>query len=252
MIEEAIEIFKNRPKYTNCYVTYNIFLNLIHNELFYVIDKNIFILKSQNGIFKFLYFVNNLDDIVKANIFLDNINTSISLEFVTKDISMIPKFEDYGFGLYKVFSRYTVLNRDRILPKRKNNDVELADIRDIHEIHKIAKLVFDPVSDFIPTIEELEKFVKNNELYFIKKDEILGFALYIKQFYGYDFRINCVIPKYQSKLIGYKFVANLPNDGNKCICWVDDNNLAAIRLNESIGFSKDGLKNYIFLRNNKN
>ena len=58
--------------------------------------------------------------------------------------------------------------------------------------------------------------------------------------------------KYQSKLIGYKFVANLPNDGNKCICWVDDNNLAAIRLNESIGFSKDGLKNYIFLRNNKN
>ncbi|MGJ0373023.1 GNAT family N-acetyltransferase [Aliarcobacter cryaerophilus] len=252
MTQKAIEIFKNRPKHTNCYVTYNRFLNLINSELFYIIDNNIFILKSENGIFKFLYFVDSLEDIEKSNIFLKNINTPIALEFVTKDIKNIPKFEDFGFIFYKVFSRYSVLKKDRIPPKRKSKDVKLANITDIPEIYKIAQLVFDPLCDFIPKISELEKFVQKNELYIIKKSEILGFALYIKQLYGYDFRINCVAPKYQSKLIGYKLVANLPTDGNKCICWVDDNNLAAIRLNESIGFNKDGLKNYIFIRNNDN
>ncbi|MFW3341639.1 hypothetical protein [Aliarcobacter butzleri] len=252
MIQKAIEIFKNRPKYTNCFINYNKFLALIENELFWVIDDNIFILKSENGIFKFLYFVDSLKDIEKSSTFLKNINTPIALEFVTKDIKNIPNFENFGFFSYKIFSRYSVLNKDRISPKRKSDEVILADMKDVDEIHKISQFIFDPLCDFIPTIKQLKKFVENNELYIIKKEEILGFALYLKEPYGYDFRLNCVIPTYQSKLVGYKFVANLPVDGNKYICWIDDNNLPAIRLNESIGFKKDGLKNYIFVRNISN
>ncbi len=250
--EKAIEIFNKKPKYTNCYVTYNSFLNLIEKELFYVTDENIFILKSENNIFKFLYFTNNYDEIAKAESFLKNINTDVALEYLTKENITIPNFEKYGFGLYKIFSRYSVLKENRISPKRKSDEVQLADIEDIYDVQRIAQSIFDPLCDFIPTIKELEIFVQNKELFIIKKDEIIGFALYLKQPYGYDFRLNCVVPEYQSKLVGYKFVANLPNDGKKYICWADDNNSSAIRLNESIGFKTDGLKNYIFVRNISN
>lgn len=252
MKQKAIEIFKNRPKYTNCFINYNKFLTLIENEIFFIESNNIFILKSENGIFKFLYFVDSLKDIGKSNAFLKNINTPVALEFVTKDIKNIPKFEDFGFIFYKVFSRYFVNKENRILPKSIKNSIQLADKNDIEEIYSMVIEIFDPLCDFIPTINELESFVHNKELYVAKNNEILGFALYLKQPYGYELRIFCISSKYRSIGLGYDFVASLPNDKEICKCWIDDNNYASIHLNKLIGFTIDGLKNYIFVQNLNN
>jgi len=247
--QEAIKIYKNRPKYTNCFVDYNHFLNLIKNEIFFTIDENIFILKSENGIFKFLYFTNDLKEICKVDNYLKDINTPISLEFVSKSDKPIPNFEEFGFKPYKIFSRYSVLKENRIPPKLKNAIIKLADKKDAFDIHTIAKDVFDPLCDFIPSVIEIEDFIDNQELFIIKNKDILGFVIYKKVPYGYDFRLSCVTPKYRAGLIGYNFVANLPSDGKRCTCWIEDNNSPAIRLNESIGFTRDGLKNHIFVRN---
>lgn len=247
--QQAIEIYKNRPKYTNCFVDYNGFLKIIDNEKFFVIDKNIFILKYENGIFKFLYFTNNLEEIIKVDDYLKKIDKPISLEFVTKEKDQILSFKKFGFEFYKVFSRYSVSRENRIPPKLKNIKLQLASKEDSLEIYNIAKDTFDPLSDFIPNIIEIENFIDSEELFVIKNNYILGFVIYKKMPYGYDFRLSCVTPKYRSSLIGYNFVANLPLDGKKCTCWIDDSNYPAIRLNESIGFTRDGLKNYIFVRN---
>lgn len=247
--QEAIKIYKNRPKYTNCFVDYNNFLKLIENETFFIINKNIFILKKENGIFKFLYFINNLKEVIKIDNYLKNIDVPISLEFVTKINKKIPCFKNFGFETYKIFSRYSVLKENRIPPKLKNIKLQLANKEDSSEIYNLGKEIFDPLSDFIPSIVEIESFIDSEELYVIKNKDILGFVIYKKMPYGYDFRLSCVAPKYRAGLIGYNFVANLPLDGKKCTCWVDDDNISAIRLNESIGFIRDGLKNYIFVRN---
>ena len=250
--QKAIKIFNNRVKYTNSYVDFNHFLELIDNELFYVIDENIFILKSENNVYKFLYFTNDLQEISKMNQILNEFNCPISLEYATKETDFVSIFPELGFKPYKIFSRYSVNKESRIAPKRKSSEVQLATKNDINEVYDIANSLFDPLCDFIPTIKELEIFVENKELYIIKKDRIWGFALYVKKPYGHDFRLNCVVPEYQSKLVGYKFVASLPNEGKKCTCWVDDQNYPAIRLNGSIGFVADGLKNHIYVRNKTN
>ena len=247
--QRAIKIYKNRPKYTNCFVDYNNFLNIIENERFFVIDKNIFILKYENGIFKFLYFINDVEEIIKVDDYLKEIDIPISLEFVTKEKKEVPNFKKFGFEFYKVFSRYSVLSENRISPKVKNVKLLLASKEDSLEIYNLGKDIFDPLSDFIPSIIEIENFIDSEELFVIKSKDILGFVIYKKMPYGYDFRLSCVTPKYRAGLIGYNFVASLPIDGKKCTCWIDDANFPAIRLNESIGFKKDGLKNYIFVRN---
>lgn len=245
--QTAIKIYKNRPKYTNCFVDYNHFLMLIENEILFIIDENIFILKSENNIFKFFYFTDNLKELYKVIEHLKTIDKPISLEFVSKENKPIPNFEAFGFKAYKVFSRYSVLKENRIPPKLKNAIIQLGDKQDALAIHTIAKSVFDPLCDFIPSVLEIEDFIDNEELYVIKNKEILGFVIYKKVPYGYDFRLSCVTPKYRAGLIGYNFVANLPNDGKKCTCWIEDTNLSAIRLNESIGFKQEGLKNHIFV-----
>lgn len=248
----ALDIYKKRPKFTNCYVNYEQFSSLIKEEEFFTIDDNIFILKKENGIFKFLYFVNELDNIKLSQEYLNRVNSSIALEILSKVDVDDKAYQCLGFESYKVFSRYLVTKKNRKSIK-KIGKVKVADKDDAKSIVDIAFKVFDPLCDYIPTVDDIEKYIDNEEIFVVKRENnILAFAIYIKESYGYDFRLNCVNPDYESGLAGYSLVSHIPEDGNKCICWIDDKNTPAIRLNESIGFKKDGLKNYIFVKNLNN
>ncbi len=251
-LDDAISIFKKRKKHTNCYLNYNQFLQMINKEEFIIVNNNLFILKRYDNILKFLYFVDDLKDIKLAKVFLENVTKEISLEFLSKGEINNNTFINSEFKLYRIFSRYMFTQEKRNNIKKTAN-VHVADKNDILEIKDIISQVFDPLCDFIPTIQELEHFVDNKELNVIKNEEkLLGFAIYVRETYGYDFRLSCVNPQYQYGLAGYSLLSHIPEGGSKNICWIDDNNLPAIRLNTSIGFKKDGLKNYIFVRNNKN
>lgn len=247
--KKAFNIFKKRPKFTNCYMNFEQFSKLIEKEKIFLIEDNLFILKKENNIFKFLYFVDDLRNIKMADEYLNNFPTPIALEFLSKAEVNSFLFQESNFKLYKIFSRYSLFNENR-KPIRKIGKVELANSLDALEIRNIAVAVFDPLCDFIPTVMEIEEFINNKEVFVVKnKQYLLAFAIYIKKPYGYDFRLNCVNPKYESGLVGYSLVSYLPEDGNKYICWINDLNTSTIRLNTNIGFKKDGLKNYIFVRN---
>ncbi len=249
---KALDIFNKRPKFTNCYINYEQFVNLINTEIFFIVEDNLFILKNENDILKFLYFVNDLNNINKADEYLNKIDKPIALEFLSKTNVSDSIFKKANFEPYKIFSRYFVTKKSR-KPIKKIGKIEVASKEDSIQVRNIAKLVFDPLCDFIPSVKEIEKFISNKELFVVKKEKnILAFAIYIKEPYGYDFRLNCVNPKHESGLAGYSLVSHIPEDGNKCICWINDKNSPAIRLNESIGFKTDGLKNYIFVRNISN
>ena len=245
----ALDLYIKKSKYTNLYISFEEFKDLILNESFFLDEDCLFIFKKINGLHKLYFLIQDASDIKKVDPYLKNIRTEVVIDFLSKSNEINIPFEEVGFKLYKVFSRYSVLQPERVVSKRKVTGVELATPSDVVAVESLIKSVFDPKCDYMPTIEELMLFVERKELFVQKReDALLGFALYIKEAYGVDFRLNCVNPAYQSGMIGYKFVQALPKEGKKFICWADDNNSAAIRLNESIGFKKDGLKNFIYER----
>jgi hypothetical protein len=245
----AVDLYVKKPKFRNLYCDFESFKLLVTNEFYFVDGESIFIFKKENGIYKLYFLLQDKIDLKKVRPLLKEIKTEVVIDYLTKNNIDSEVFKQAGFVLYKTFSRYFVLGTERTISKRKNSKVELARLDDVFEINELIQSVFNPRCDFMPTIHELEVYAKKQELYVQKKDDVLlGFALFIKEPYGYDFRLSCVNPKYQSGLVGYDFVQALPTVGKKFICWVDDDNRAAIRLNENIGFKKDGLKNFIFVK----
>lgn len=86
-------------------------------------------------------------------------------------------------------------------------------------------------------------------MYVVKIEEIIaGVSIYQKNCDNYYFRLSCVHPKYRPGFIGYMLAASSPNKNGRCIAWVDDDNIEAKKLNASLGYEKDGLKNNILIR----
>ncbi|MGB6329958.1 MAG: MBL fold metallo-hydrolase [Halarcobacter sp.] len=241
--EKAIKIFKNRVNYSNCFVTYDNFLKLLDDCTFFTRGDSLFLLKKESVFFKFYYFVNDYKELTKLDSFFYTCKQTIIMEVVSKEKITNLIYEQIGFETYKTYSRYII---DKEV--KKLNTVEFAKEDDIKEIKKLIDDTFDPLSDYIPTREELLYFVKNKELYIVKNNIIVGIAIYIKNGNNYYFRLSCVHPDYRNGFIGYILASNIPSDANKVITWVDNNNESAKKLNLGIGYKPDNLQNHIFIK----
>lgn len=243
--DKAIEIYSNRVKYTNCYLNYQAFIELLENSNFIVRDNSIFIMSNQNGFYKFYFFVNNDEELKNLDSFFYFYKEPIILEIISNNKVDANLYAKIGFKPYKIYSRY------RTDKKNKNFDtVKIANLEDIDEISKLINETFDPLSDYIPSIYELEELVLKKEVFIVKVDnKLAGVSIYEKKHKNYYFRLSCVHPNHRPGLIGYMLASTQPESGKNYSTWIDDNNLEAIKLNTFLGYKLDGLKNYIFIKN---
>lgn len=248
-IQRAIEIFKNRPKFTNLFVSFDEFNKIINEAQILVRGNNCFLLIKHNGFYKFYYLVDSLADLKNLDAFFRLINEPIVAEVISKDIISDDFFKGINFEPYKVYSRY------KCMPKNKTTtDIETANLNDVSEILSILNEYFDPLSDHIPDCDEITNLIKKQSIFVIRRDGIIaGVAIYeLKQKICY-FRLNCVRKEFQNGFIGYKLGIAVTRslDVDVFYTWIDDSNARAIRLDASWGFKPDGLKDYIFIKNEK-
>lgn len=241
--QNAISIFKNRVKYTNCFVTYDNFLELIDNSIFFIRRECIFLLKKEEKFYKFYYFINDYKQLNNLKSFFNICKQAIIIEIVSKKEIDNSIYKKIGFNSYKIYSRYVIDKKVKSISL-----IEIAKENDIEEIKNLIDNTFDPLSDYIPTREELFYFVKNKELYIVKNNIIVGIAIYIKNGNNYYFRLSCVHPDYRNGFIGYILASNIPSDANKVVTWIDNNNESAKKLNLGIGYKPDNLQNHIFIK----
>ena len=67
------------------------------------------------------------------------------------------------------------------------------------------------------------------------------------------FRLNCVKKEFQNGLIGFA-LASAPKqmqEAQTFYTWINDENKEAVRLNSALGYKPDGLKNYIFIKDDE-
>lgn len=243
--EKAIQIFKSRPKYTNLFIDYNNFNDILNNCNFFVRNTSIFIIKKDISFYRFYYFVNEYEDLKNLDEFLSSYKKPIILELVSLEDLNNQIYKEIGFLPYKTYSRYS-----KIENYIEFDNINLAEKSDAIQIKNLIDKTFDPLSDYIPSISEIDNFIETKSLYVTKDNHLIsGVAIYIKNHSSYYLRLICVDTNYRKKSIGFMLAAGLPKEKKRCIAWIDDKNEMSIKLNKKVGYKKDYLKNYIFIYN---
>ena len=245
-IQRAIEIFKNRPKFTNLFVSFDEFNKIINEAQILVRGNNCFLLIKHNGFYKFYYLVDSLANLKNLDAFFRLINEPIITEIVSKEAIKSDFFCDIGFKDYKIYSRYKSTKKNRSF-----KNVQNATLDDIDEILELINKTFDPLSDYLPNFDELKELILKQAVFVVRLENVVaGVAIYeLKQKICY-FRLNCVRQDFQNGLIGYA-LASAPEQMQEAqvfYAWMHDENSEAIRLNQALGYKPDGLKDYIFIK----
>lgn len=242
--KKAIQIFTNRPKYTNLFINYSDFNEILNSCTFFVRDNSIFIIKKDSSFYRFYYFINDYKDLNNLDEFFGLYKKPIVLEIISNDT--VDKNLDtmIGFNAYRIYSRYRA-NRTN----RNYDIVKIAGLKDIDEILELINETFDPLSDYIPSINELKNLISKEEVFVVKIDnKLAGVSIYEKREKNYYFRLSCVHQNHRPGLIGYMLASHSPENGMSYSTWIDDCNVEAIKLNTALGYKKDGTKNYIFIK----
>lgn len=243
--EKAIEIYNNRVRFSNCYISYREFIDLLDENNFIVRNNSIFLMSDKDSFYKFYFFINDYGELKNLNSFFHLYRKPIVLEIISNSQIDENFYIQIGFKPYKIYSRY------RTVKKNKNFDtVKIANLDDIEEITKLINETFDPLSDYIPNSDELQELILKEEVFIVKVDnKLAGVSIYEKKYKNYYFRLSCVHPNHRPGLIGYMLASTSPKNGSNYSTWIDDNNLEAIKLNTFLGYKLDGTRNHIFIRN---
>ena len=247
--QKATEIFKNRPKFTNFFVNFDEFNETLKNAKILVRAECCFLLVKHGGFYKFYYFVDKLENLANLDEFFRLINEPVVAEIVSKNAVASDFLKGVKFKPYKIYSRYRSVKKNRSF-----NNVLPADLSDASEIFELISETFDPLSDYLPSFEELSKLIAKGLVFVIKQERaIAGAAIFeIKEKICY-FRLNCVKKEFQNGLIGFA-LASAPKqmqEAQTFYTWINDENKEAVRLNSALGYKPDGLKNYIFIKDDE-
>ena len=198
-IQRAIEIFKNRPKFTNLFVSFDEFNKIINEAQVLVRDNNCFLLIKHNGFYKFYYLADSLANLKNLDAFFRLINEPIIAEIVSTEVIKNDFLYDIDFKAYKIYSRYKSTKKNRSF-----KNVQNATLDDIDEILELINKTFDPLSDYLPNFDELKELILKQAVFVVRLENVVaGVAIYeLKQKICY-FRLNCVRQDFQNGLIGY-------------------------------------------------
>ncbi len=143
------------------------------------------------------------------------------------------------------------------------NEVEEVDFENIYlltddkkrEFQELYKKYFDKFVERIPTIEEIEGFIKNkNAYYFSDNNEIQGFIVFEYHGITSHLRYWFVHPNYRDKKIGSKLIQlffNIGENVKRELFWVIESNENAIKRYKHFGFVEEDMHNLILINKDK-
>ena len=163
-------------------------------------------------------------------------------------------FEKKGFTLRRSLQRMVKMGVD---------DDSRVDSKEIvyptyDEINNISSLLLeniDPLSEQIPSVEELSRFIDNKQIYLYKKhDEIAGLIIFELTSMVFNLRYWFVNLKFRNMGIGsslYKKVMFESKNIKRQMLWVVSDNENAIKRYEHYGFKLDRFIDNVMIINNK-
>lgn len=223
---------------------------------FYETEKNSFFVHSERNIKYIFFFLNSLNDINQSLIEIQKQFPSgqIAYDFILSDKEQIEflKTENkkYNFLMRAELKRMSFVKKD--ISVNSQNDVYFADKKDIDGIKELFEKTFDPICERIPTEKQFLNYVENNQILFIKKDNVIAGCAIIeiqkKTMYLKHLVTNISFRKQgiATRLLNQAFF--LAKDCMRFILWVKTNNESAINLYRKFGYEDENFRNFTFYK----
>jgi len=155
-----------------------------------------------------------------------------------------------GYELIGVYERF-VYNVKNLTAADDISKIEFAKAGDEEKIYNIYSTwpEFSFYTDYLPTQEELKKFIENKSVIVNKQeDDIVGTFIIEPQGRKYYLRLWIDISKKGLGLLKNVFSILKYNKIDFAYLWVNSNNKRVIALHQLFGATPDGLKDYTFIK----
>ena len=161
-------------------------------------------------------------------------------------------FNNAKFKLYRVLYRMSHVGAIQV-DYHQDDNVVYACVDDVHQIKKLLDVFFDAKAEQIPSVEELVRFVSNNQIFVYKDNgKILGFLIYEINGLTLYLRYWFVLEECRDRLIGSKLLKKffyIGKDSKRQICWVIEDNVNAIERYMHYGLKAENLFDYVMIKN---
>jgi GNAT superfamily N-acetyltransferase len=260
-INDKIKFLKEGKKgiITNFYPDIEVVTRWINSGdlCFYQHAETLLLLRS-NKDFMNLYFVSASNDSLQSA--LIHLNQEMSNIRLVADL--VGKMHDIGLTsdvfVKSGFAEYTRLCR--MSRKISENDHFAIDshilpAKNIHakSILDLLYTYFDPVSEQLPGIDEVKKWITNGNIFiYLSDDQILGFVIYINKGYSSYLRYWFVHPEHRDKKIGSALLNKYFSDSKDArlmFFWVILSNENAVFRYKHYGFQMENFYDIVLTKN---
>ena len=241
-----------RADVTNCMIRPAELLDGIKNGRFSILDEEtLLITEKRTGYIRLYYFLT--PGCVLRRISLESelpVYADITLrgEIGSKD----DIFRQLGLIPFRTYIRFGMINRAEC-PKPVHAAVE-ADTGDIDDILELLYGMFDLMADTLPDRNELVRMITDGNVYkVVILGCLAGVLLYEDTGVKSYLRALAVSPEYRGKSVGSSLMSHYlsmhtPDKTKRFELWMDQENAKASALYRKLGYTPDGLKNYIYRR----
>jgi len=220
------------------------------------IGNTCFVIRQMDGFYEFSYVSTDQESLINSSslFFKDRtdiyVTDIIGTDIQTKELSFA--FKALGFKQRRALQRMIKVGIDEA-SQVDNANVISAKENDIPAIQTILLQNFDSLSEKIPSVEELERFVDGNQIFIYKdKDTIAGLIIFELTTSVFYLRYWYTSNDYRNKGIGsslYKKVMYKSGKIKRQMLWVVSDNENAIKRYENYGFKLDKLSDIVLTIN---
>ena len=258
----AIKIVKESKKgyITNFYPEADKINVWIENGQFLkkAIGNTVFFFKEESEFLRLFYCSPSIDDLDNS---LSLLKSLVEIDHLVADIIGKEPGIQFILNILKKngFFEYTILKRmNRISDKDKlmdsNSSLKYADTTYSNSIYDLLHLYFDPIAEQLPTIEDINAWIKLNHLIIVEeKKEILGFVIFdiigVTSYLRYWF----VHSKHRNRKIGSMLLNQYFENSigtKRQLFWVIQSNANAITRYLHYGFRSENLFDIIMTNKN--
>jgi ribosomal protein S18 acetylase RimI-like enzyme len=241
---------------TNFYLDTNKHSVWIDNlDLYYHIDgETVFFIKQNKGFINLFYCSSSIDNLSNSiEIFLNKREKGVTVIDLVGTFSQISNIKSV-FTVHDFIDYHSLVRMSRINKNADIEDVEevnYATKGDANVVFSMLNDFFDPFSEQIPYLEEIEKLSAENSILVYKKDgSILGFVIFEKSKSTLYLRYWFVKEGYRDKKIGSKLLNKFFFEGKETkrqLFWVMTDNDNAIKRYEHYGFIAENMYDYVLI-----
>lgn len=260
LIQQNLQRLKELKKglVTNFYLTPDRVKFLIEKELLFYRNaiESFFILLRDHNFYHLYYYVTSLNSLNEGlDPVMEEVGRPIVVDIIGTKEQTVPV---ENLFIKKGFKNYTNLNRMSRLNNIKevcslNANVRYGETKDIESVHEFLHIYFDPYSEQLPMIDEIENWVRRGELLVYEDNDIVsGFILFdiigVTSYLRYWF----VHPNYRNRKVGSALLNRYfyeSRNTKRQLFWVIESNINAIIRYKHYGFQEENLFDRILIIN---